>query len=247
MIHRRLFLRILGLSAASLPLPFSSSLLQYQKTELQDLSDRSVESEQYDYYVSNCCLNLPVDLASVWVSRNDDLVTVHWRTLTERDTPTFDIQHRDDSSKDNTWTSIDTVQGEGNSNTPQDYSREVGTFSAGRHWFRVQYRDLSGSVKASQPQAIFIRVDASIEFPPVAPNPVQGTAQIRFAVLESKDTSVAVYDLLGRRVSVLYQGTPPPNQTQRLAWNAASLPAGTYFLRITSGKHTRSQQVAIVR
>ena len=58
---------------------------------------------------------------------------------------------------------------------------------------------------------------------------------------------VAVYDLLGREVAVLYNGDADPG-TRTLTWQpSATLPAGMYIVRMTLGNNVWAKQVAVVR
>ncbi|MEO0257666.1 MAG: T9SS type A sorting domain-containing protein, partial [candidate division WOR-3 bacterium] len=70
------------------------------------------------------------------------------------------------------------------------------------------------------------------------PNPAKGKLTIQFSVPSGANTSLVLYDIMGRRVSNLYQGNEPGLHI--LTWdgtgdNGSSLPAGVYFLRLTHG------------
>jgi len=55
-----------------------------------------------------------------------------------------------------------------------------------------------------------------------------------------------VFDLLGRRVATLVDGEKEagPHEVQL---DGSRLAAGTYFVRLTAGPETRTQQVQLVR
>ena len=62
---------------------------------------------------------------------------------------------------------------------------------------------------------------------------------VQFSVPSTQPTSLALYDVLGRRAAVLYQGSDAGLHT--ITWfgqgeNAGILPTGIYFLRLTHGK-----------
>ena len=79
-----------------------------------------------------------------------------------------------------------------------------------------------------------------------APNPTAGTAMVSFDVPEASAVSVAVYDLLGRRVAVLAQGEMAAGRhTSRL--EAGALAPGVYVVWMQAGSFTATHRVTVVR
>ncbi len=66
------------------------------------------------------------------------------------------------------------------------------------------------------------------------PNPFNGATDIRFTLGEGGTTVVEIYDGLGVRVASLVNGTMEAGE-HSVRWDAAGLPSGTYYCRITSG------------
>ena len=77
------------------------------------------------------------------------------------------------------------------------------------------------------------------------PNPVRGASEIRFALAEPTDVTLAVYDALGRRVRVLASG-PYGAGEHPVAFSAAGLPAGVYLYRLTAGAAQQTQRLVVV-
>ena len=63
------------------------------------------------------------------------------------------------------------------------------------------------------------------------PNPFDGTTRIPFALPEAGETRLALYDLLGREVAVLFAGALPAG-VHEVAFDAAGLPRGVYLYRL---------------
>ena len=70
-----------------------------------------------------------------------------------------------------------------------------------------------------------------------SPNPTAVTARFDVVAGSSGPADVVAYDLLGRRVAVLWTGTLAAGQRVPLALNAGvlGLPAGQYFIRAQAG------------
>ena len=78
-------------------------------------------------------------------------------------------------------------------------------------------------------------------------NPVTSMASLSFAVKEQAQATVAAYDMLGRPVQTLYDGTPTPGQQQRVQMDASTLPSGAYLLRLRAAGRTETQRVTVLR
>lgn len=80
----------------------------------------------------------------------------------------------------------------------------------------------------------------------VWPNPAQNTAVIEVAVAKHSSMRVTVYDVLGRRVALLYD-SPLAAGEHRLAFDTSDLRSGVYLVRATSGDLHLSRRVTIAR
>ncbi|MBM3331094.1 T9SS type A sorting domain-containing protein [candidate division WOR-3 bacterium] len=86
-----------------------------------------------------------------------------------------------------------------------------------------------------KPQASSYRLEAY-------PNPATNAVNIRFSTPLSGPSSLRVYDAQGRLVHSTFEQRPSPFRL-----DLRSMPAGVYYLRMTSGDQTLSRRVAIVR
>lgn len=78
----------------------------------------------------------------------------------------------------------------------------------------------------------------------VYPNPHRDHATVRFAVREPGPASVRLYDLLGRELSVLYEG-PSEAAAREVPLDVRSLPSGTYLVRLEAAGGAVTQQVTV--
>jgi hypothetical protein len=83
------------------------------------------------------------------------------------------------------------------------------------------------------------------------PNPVTSSAEIRYTVPEAGKVRIAVYDVLGRCVSTVYQGDVAAG-AGAVHWDATDehgspLGNGVYLCRIEQGNATASKHVVILQ
>jgi hypothetical protein len=81
---------------------------------------------------------------------------------------------------------------------------------------------------------------------PPAPNPSSGRTALRFTLPEAGEATLAVYDLLGRRVALLADGAHPPGEHVAV-WDADGAAPGLYVARLIGGQGEHTQRVTVVR
>jgi hypothetical protein len=79
----------------------------------------------------------------------------------------------------------------------------------------------------------------------VLPNPVSSSTIIQFFLKEAGQVSISVYNILGQEVAVFKDLNYGPG-THNVTWNAGSLPAGTYFINLNTGKEKLTKKVLLV-
>jgi len=72
------------------------------------------------------------------------------------------------------------------------------------------------------------------------PNPFNASTRIDFDIPALSDIDVAVYDIMGRRVTTLYQGRLQPGH-HSLIWDASDQTSGIYFAKLQA--ETRSELI----
>lgn len=78
------------------------------------------------------------------------------------------------------------------------------------------------------------------------PNPFNSTARIDYSLREPGQTTLVVYDLLGRNVSVLVEEHQPAGR-YHLTLDAGKLPAGLYFYKLESGSYNAVKKLVIIK
>ena len=81
----------------------------------------------------------------------------------------------------------------------------------------------------------------------VYPNPAPGAARVDLAVAEAQTVRVELYDALGRRVAVVFDGPVAARTTVPVAVASGTLAAGTYVLRVVGETFADTRRLTVVR
>ncbi len=79
------------------------------------------------------------------------------------------------------------------------------------------------------------------------PNPFNPTTNIDFSLATAGPASLKVYDLLGREVASLFDSPAEAGRFYRATWDAAGMPSGMYFVRLSSGGNAEMKRLMLVK
>jgi hypothetical protein len=80
------------------------------------------------------------------------------------------------------------------------------------------------------------------------PNPFYQQVTFSFTLAQPQPVTVKVFDLLGRELSLLYQGEARAQQAYQMAWRPeAQLPAGLYIIRLQAPDQVIQKKVILAR
>jgi hypothetical protein len=78
------------------------------------------------------------------------------------------------------------------------------------------------------------------------PNPFNASATIEFTLPEESEIEISVYNILGQKVAVLFEGIEDAG-THSVTWDAGDVPSGVYFARLEGGSETRAVKMLLLR
>lgn len=81
----------------------------------------------------------------------------------------------------------------------------------------------------------------------LGPNPFRGTTGFAFSIDRTAAVRLAVYDLLGREVAVLFDGVVPAGASRQVSFDAAALASGLYLCRMEVAGRVQTQKVILAR
>jgi hypothetical protein len=193
--------------------------------------------------------NLPVELSSFTakVLRNGG-IKLDWRTETEVSNYGFEVQKSEDRNQELEWNKIGFVQGHGNSNSPKDYSFTDNNAQYSKYAYRLKQIDTDGQFEYSK----VIEVDAGsipseIVLEQNYPNPFNPSTKIKFAVAETQETKLTVYDVLGNEVIIPFNGTAEGGKVYEAEFNGENLSSGIYFYRLETENKVENKKMLLLK
>jgi hypothetical protein len=105
------------------------------------------------------------------------------------------------------------------------------------------FRNVTGQneVGPRRPDIPYPKLDFSI-----GPNPANPVTWISFSLPAPQEATVAVYNILGAKVTTLTSGLQMPG-THNYIWNASQYSSGLYIIRLETPQSTSSQRVMVVK
>jgi len=194
---------------------------------------------------------LPVELVSWSAIVDDGAVILEWATATETNNAGFDVlmtsELTAETESSGRWETIGFVEGRGTTNQPQSYRFVTSSMRSGEYSFRLRQVDVDGTQTLTDPIRITVGQKGALQLSPVAPHPVVGQSSFDLTLKASRDVTVALYNILGQRVSTLHEGTISAGNAHPLTIDASTLSSGRYLLRISGSGIDRTTPVTVLR
>ena len=190
---------------------------------------------------------LPVEFAAFGAQSVEDRVELSWSTATETDNAGFYVERRTDR-KNARWESVGFVEGSGTTAESQTYrfsDREI-PFTAQELTYRLRQVDLDGTAMYSDERTVLIGGPVTLQLDAPYPNPVRSLATVNYQLPTATDVSLAVYDLLGRKVMTLQEGVQDMGR-KTIQMNTQQLASGMYFVRLQTDAEVLTRRLTVVR
>jgi hypothetical protein len=151
------------------------------------------------------------------------------------------------------------VEGYGNSNSPKDYSFTDNSAGYGKYSYRLKQIDTDGQFEYSK----VIEVDAGnipggFVLEQNYPNPFNPSTTIKFALAETQQAQLKVYDILGNEVVTLFNDIAEGGKVYEVEFNshsvsdlsfrlARNLSSGIYFYRLETESRTENRKMLLIK
>jgi hypothetical protein len=189
---------------------------------------------------------LPVELTSFTAALINGAVELNWHTATEVNNYGFEVQRSE--TQNYNWTKIGFVNGSGNSNSPKEYSFTDKTISYGSYAYRLKQLDNDGAHTYSD----VIEVNAAqilngFLLNQNYPNPFNPSTQIQFGVNKNTHATLTVFNVLGVKVSTLFNGNAAAGQVYNVTFNGDNLASGIYYYKLQTNEKNEVRKMILMR
>lgn len=187
---------------------------------------------------------LPVELSLFTATLNKNEINLLWKTETEVDNYGFEIERMIDNKE---WNQITFVPGNGNSNSPKEYSfSDEDLFAGGSKFeYRLKQLDNDGSFEYSDVVEVEVVPD-QYELSQNYPNPFNPSTTIQFSLPRQTQLKINLYNMLGEQVATITEGMYESGY-HRVTFNANNLPSGTYVYRLESSEFLQVKKMILLK
>jgi hypothetical protein len=198
---------------------------------------------------------LPVELTSFTALARSSKVELNWNTATEVKNYGFEIErispHPSPSQGEGGevrrgWQKIGFVQGNGNSNSPKEYSYTDNTTTSGKYVYRLKQLDNDGKYEYSKEVEADLGMPTEFSLQQNYPNPFNPETVINYQMPVSGKASLKVFDMLGREVATLVNEVKEAG-TYNVSFNGKAFASGTYFYRFQSGDYVKIKKMILMK
>lgn len=220
-----------------------------------EANNATVDGKTVVFYVDKMvtsALTVPsgfIDFGAAWDSTGRQ-VRVAWGVNSEISINRYVVERSNDGTL---FAEVGSVPAVGNADTTQRYSYydDIGALTSAV--YRIRQITNDGGQTTTPAIAFTLSGAASPEFTPHTfalyqnyPNPFNPVTTIRFTLPSSAYTSLTVYDLLGRKVSTLVDGTLSAG-THTANWDSTSLSSGVYLYRLNAGPYSETRKMLVAK
>jgi len=193
----------------------------------------------------------PVELSSFTakVLRKDG-VQLDWVTETEVNNYGFEVERKVSSEQlsASNWEVLGFIEGHGNSNSPKEYNFLDEGINYGNYDYRLKQIDNDGTFEFSD----IIEVDAGnipegYVLEQNYPNPFNPSTVIKFALAESQQATLTVYDILGNEIAQLFNKTTEAGKVYEIEFNASALSSGVYYYRLSTPQKSLVRKMLLLQ
>ncbi|MBK7501151.1 MAG: T9SS type A sorting domain-containing protein [Ignavibacteriales bacterium] len=191
---------------------------------------------------------LPVELTSFSATTIGSKVKLIWNTATEVNNYGFEVER---SVVKGEWDKIGFVNGNGNSNSPKDYSfvddfAGKPTYRTGRYSYRLKQIDNDGQFEYSKTIEVDMNGVKKYELTQNYPNPFNPTTTISYILPQTGMVRLTLYNILGQEIRTLVNEVKEAG-THTFNFDASDLNSGMYIYKIESGSFTQTRKMTLVK
>ncbi len=196
---------------------------------------------------------LAIQLASMTASTLATGVQIQWTTVSETNSLGFYVERKAQNAAEYATVS-DLIPGAGTSLQEHQYQWTDTKVTDGNYSYRLRLVDLSGTNTYSNAIAVTVSgvtgvngsLPAEFALQQNYPNPFNPSTVINYELPKAVYVRLVVYDMLGREVATLINGTQDAGY-KSVEFSAENLPSGIYAYRLTAGTFVEVKKMALLK
>ncbi|WP_456429451.1 T9SS type A sorting domain-containing protein [Rhodocaloribacter sp.] len=186
---------------------------------------------------------LPVELASFGVALDGNAAVLKWRTSSESNNAGFEVQAKNGAD----FETLGFVNGAGTTTEARSYEFRTESLAPGRYVFRLKQLDFDGAFVFSPEVEVTVETPGTYQLSEVYPNPFNPRASITLAVAQAQEVTIALYDVQGRRVSLVHSGFLEADTQRTFTIDGANLASGVYVLQVKGTTFAAERTVTLLK
>ncbi len=191
---------------------------------------------------------LPVELSSFSAAAIGSNVKLSWNTATEVNNYGFEIERKVGSPQSTVgnYEKIGFVNGNGNSNSPKDYSFVDTKASTGKYSYRLKQIDNNGQFEYSKTIEADFNTIKNFELSQNYPNPFNPSTTIRFNLPEASIVKLTIFNILGQEIRTLVNEFRD-SRVNTINFDASGLNSGIYIYKIEAGNFVKTRKMILLK
>jgi hypothetical protein len=188
---------------------------------------------------------LPVELSSFNAKVKGSNVELAWQTKTEVNNYGFDVERK---TAEGIWKKISFVRGNGNSNSPKDYTFIDKNLTGGSMFsYRLKQLDNDGTFIYSDAVEVEV-IPNKYELYQNYPNPFNPSTSIKFSLPEDSRVRIDIYNMLGEKVMELVNTDYKAGFHEvQLNTSASGLASGVYIYSIIANNFGAVKKMLLMK
>jgi len=186
---------------------------------------------------------VPVELTSFLADVSGSSVMLQWTTATELNNLGFEVQRKTDQSE---FEAVGFVSGSGTTTELRNYFFTDSKLANAQYIYRLKQMDFDGAFSYSEEIIVEVNAPAEYSLEQNYPNPFNPSTNISFSLAEAGVVKMAVYDMLGQKVSVILDEFREAGYYS-MTFNASDLPSGTYFYTLETSKFRQTKKMILTK
>ena len=169
-------------------------------------------------------------------------IRLDWATATEVNNYGFEVERKSSYN----WQKIGFVQGNGNCNSPKQYSF-VDNNPYGGTSFQYRLKQIDSDGKFEYSEIVVVKIlPEKYELYQNYPNPFNPSTTIKYSVPQGSNVLIKVFDILGNEIETLVNEEKLVG-IYEASWNATSLPSGVYFYKLQAGSFIDTGKMILLK